>query len=107
MLSRSMCSTECTSSLHKKSTFHQVNTMLATCKNVLFPGHNYLLTTGADDPTLMSARAPARVIIKVLGHQHQWLAAGSDLEIGHFLEVASIVVTWWIVGGFALCLLII
>ena len=22
----------------------------ATAKNVLFPGHNYLLTTGADDP---------------------------------------------------------
>ena len=26
--------------------------MLATSKNVLFPGHNHLLTTGADDPTL-------------------------------------------------------
>ena len=27
-------------------------TMLATSKNVLFPGHNHLLTTGADDPSL-------------------------------------------------------
>ena len=33
------------------------------------------------------------------GHQYQWLAAGYDPEIGHFLEVASMVVTWWI-GAF-------
>ena len=26
--------------------------------------------------------ADARVIIKVKGHQHQWLADGYDLEIG-------------------------
>ena len=25
-----------------------------------------------------------RVIIKVKGHQYQWLAGGYDLEIGHF-----------------------
>ena len=38
----------------KKATIHQVTTMLATSKNILFPaaGHNYLLTTGADDPSL-------------------------------------------------------
>ena len=36
----------------QKATIHQVTTMLATSKNVLFPGHNHLLTTGADDPTL-------------------------------------------------------
>ena len=36
----------------QKATIHQVITMLATSKNVLFPGHNHLLTTGADDPTL-------------------------------------------------------
>ena len=23
-------------------------------------------------------------IIKVLGHEHRWLASGYDLEIGHF-----------------------
>ena len=39
-------------SLGKKATVHQVTTMLSTSKNVLFPGHNHLLTTGADDPTL-------------------------------------------------------
>ena len=38
--------------------------MLATSKNALFPGHNHLLTTGTDDPSLADARA----IIKVSGH---------------------------------------
>ena len=36
----------------KKATIHQLTTKLSTSKNVLFPGHNHLLTTGADDPTL-------------------------------------------------------
>ena len=36
----------------QKPTIHQVTTMLATSKNVLFPGHSHLLTTGADDLTL-------------------------------------------------------
>ena len=36
----------------KKATIHQVTTMLTTSKNVIFPGHNHLLTTGIDDPTL-------------------------------------------------------
>ena len=34
--------------LRKKATIHQVTTMLATSKNVPFPGHNHLLTTGTD-----------------------------------------------------------
>ena len=38
--------------VRKKATIHQVTTMLATSKNVLFSGHNHLLTTGIDDPTL-------------------------------------------------------
>ena len=45
---------------------HQVTTMLATSKNVLFLGHNHLLTTGTDDPSL----AGTWVIIKVSGHQN-------------------------------------
>ena len=36
----------------QKTTIHQVTTMLATPKNVLFLGHNHLLTTGVDDMTL-------------------------------------------------------
>ena len=38
--------------LGKKATIHQVTTMPSTPKNVLFPGHNHLLTTGANDLTL-------------------------------------------------------
>ena len=40
--------------LRKEAAIHQVGltTMLATSKYVLFPGHNHLLTTGTDDPTL-------------------------------------------------------
>ena len=36
----------------QKATVQEVTTMLATSENVLFTGHNHLLTTGADDPTL-------------------------------------------------------
>ena len=54
--------------------------MLATSKNILFPGHNHLLTTSSDDPLLAGTLA----IIKVLGYQYWWLAGGYDLEIGHF-----------------------
>ena len=36
----------------KKATIHQLTTMLFTSKNVIFPGHNHLLTPGADDPLL-------------------------------------------------------
>ena len=32
--------------------------MLSTSKYVLFPGHNHLLTMGADDPSLIIAWAP-------------------------------------------------
>ena len=64
--------------------------MLSTSKQVLFQGHNDLLTTGADNPSLAGARA----IIEVSGHQHRWLAGGHDLEIGTFLKVDSMVVTW-------------
>ena len=37
---------------HKKATIHQVTKMLDASKNVLFPGHNHLLTTGAYDLAL-------------------------------------------------------
>ena len=41
----------------QKATIHQVTTMLATSKYVLFLGHNYLLTTGTDDQTDYRTRA--------------------------------------------------
>ena len=56
---------------------------------MLSPGYNNLLTTGADDPTL------ARVITKVSGHQHRWLAGSYDLEIGH----VQMWIVWWLTGG--------
>ena len=58
-----LCSSH-SQSLGKKATIHQLTIMLSTFKNDLFPGHNHLLTSGADDPSL----AGARVIIKVKGH---------------------------------------
>ena len=54
--------------------------MLATSKSVLFPDHNHLQTTGADNPILWLSLKCQRV----KGHQYQWLAGGYDLEIGHF-----------------------
>ena len=54
--------------------------MLAASKSVVFPSHNHLLTTGTDEPSL----AGPRTIIKVSGHQYQWLAGGYDLEVGYF-----------------------
>ena len=81
-----MFTSECRANIHcaKTASIDHVTTTLATYKNVLCPCHNHLLTTGADDPTLIIARAPARVIIKVKGHQHRLLAGGYDLETGHF-----------------------
>ena len=39
-------------SLGKRATTHQLSTMLSNSKNVLFQGHNHLLTTSVDDPSL-------------------------------------------------------
>ena len=64
--------------------------MQATSENVLYPGYNHLLTTSTDDPSL----AGARVIIKVLGHQYRWLAAGYDLEMGHIWKW----IAWWLLS---------
>ena len=62
--------------LHKKATIHHVTTMLATSKNVLFPGHSHLLTTVLR--TIHFKYHPRT--IKLSGHQHQWLAGSYDLE---------------------------
>ena len=62
----------------QKNTIDQVTTTLATSKNVLFSGHNHLLITGTDDPTLLPE------LQQVKGHQYHWLAGGYNPEIGHF-----------------------
>ena len=49
-----------------------------------------VITTGADEPTLKLS--PERQQVK--GHQYLWLAGGN----GTFLEMASMVVSWWIVA---------
>ena len=54
--------------------------MLATSKNVLFPGYNHVLTTSTDGPTLWLSLEHQQV----KGHQYWWLAGSYDLEIGHF-----------------------
>ena len=66
--------------VQKNNTIHQVTTMLATSKNVLFPGHKHLLTTSTDDLTLWLSPEQERV----KGHQYRWLAGAYDLEIVHF-----------------------
>ena len=73
--------------------------MIATSEIVLFPGHNHLLTTGTDDPTLQLSPESQRV----KGHQYWWLAGGYDLEIGHFQKWLA----WWLPSRqwfFAQCL---
>ena len=54
------------------------------------PGNHHLLTTGTD---VIITLAGTLVIIKVSGHQHQWLWPGNR----KFLNVTSMVVSWWIV----------
>ena len=59
-----------------------LSTMLATSKKVLFPGHNHLLTTGADDPSLW------------LSPEHQWVTwwlfcAVSIAVLGHTSRIYS------------------
>ena len=67
--------------------------MLATSKNVQFPGHNHLLTTSIDDPTQIIVRVSVSEGLSVLV-VIRWLL----LRNRTFLEVANMVVTWWIVA---------
>ena len=48
--------------MRKKATIHQVTTMLANSKNVLFPSRNHLLTIGTDDLTLWLS--PERIALR-------------------------------------------
>ena len=43
-----------------------------------------LLIVWVHDQCIKKPLAGAQAIIKVSGHQHQWLAGGYDLEIGQF-----------------------
>ena len=72
-----------------------LTTMWATSKKVLFPGHNHLLTTGTDDPSLdrwcSGYNQTAESSVPVVSRR---LWPGNRT----FSEVVSIVVTWWIVA---------
>ena len=84
--------------LPRKATIHQVTTMLATSKNVLFP-----VITACYPPILMTLHSDyhprwcsgdnqsVRSSVKVVS---TWLWS----ENRTFWEVASMVVTWWIVA---------
>ena len=60
----------------QKTTMHQVTTMLATSKNVLFQGHNYLLTTGTGDPTLLLSPKCQQVFGSSVPVGSRWLCPG-------------------------------
>ena len=74
-------------SQRKRATVYQLTTMLSTSKNVLFPDHNHLLTTGADYPTLKSLpehqrfRSSALVISRWL-----WPANRTFLEVNSMVD---------------------
>ena len=76
--------------LRKKDTIHQVTTMLATSKNVLFSGHNH--------PTNHRYCWPDTLILAwtLASHQYRWLAGWLWPGNRTFLKVASMVVSWWI-----------
>ena len=76
---------------------HQVTTILAISKDVLFPGHNQLLTTSTAlhfdyrPNTREGDNQSVRSSVLVVS---SWLSPGNRT----FLEVASMVVNWWIVA---------
>ena len=99
--------------LHKKATIHQETTMLATSRNVLFPGYNHLLTTGADDLTLWLLPERQWAIRPRFNSFNARWRLGNNQSVGSsallvsrwlwpgtrtFLEQASMVVSWWIVA---------
>ena len=64
-------------------------------KNVLFSGHNHLLTTGTDDPTLITDRVPEIISVRSsVPVVSRWLWP----ENRTFLEVVSTVLTWWMMA---------
>ena len=89
--------------LCQNAMIHQVTTMLATSKNVLFPCHNHLLTIG---------------LITLHFNYHPRWCSGNNQSVGlsvpvvsrwlwpgnrTFLELASMVVTWWTVAFIVHC----
>ena len=80
--------------LHKKTTIHQVATMLATSKKLVEMSCFQVITTCLP-PVLMTQHWLSPEHQRVKGHQHQWIAGGYDLEIWHFYKWLA----WWLPGG--------
>ena len=80
-----------------KSHYPPGNHMLATTENVLVPGHNHLLTTGANGRhfyyCLSTSKGDNQSVGSSVSVVSRWLWPGTKT----FLVVASMVVTWWIV----------
>ena len=91
----------CSITGHSKATIHQLTTRLVTSKNVLFPGRNCLLATSTDDPLLCWWLGDNQNV----GSLDQLLTGGYDLE-DNIIEVAIMVVTWWIVGCFCTVIIV-
>ena len=68
--------------------------MLATSKNVLFPDHNHLLITCTDDPFTCWWSDDNESFGSSVLVVSRWLWLWNRT----FLEVSSMVVTWWIVA---------
>ena len=68
--------------LYQKATIHPLTTMLSTSKNVLFPGHNHLLTIAADDP---SFKLPCRLFTEgsVIPPEHRLMLVSFHRECIH------------------------
>ena len=77
-----------------KATIHQATTLLATSKYVIFPGHNHLLTTSTDDPSPHWCSGDNQSVGSSVLVVSRWLWPGNRT----FLEVASMVVTCYIVA---------
>ena len=90
--------------LHTKATIHQDTTMLATSKNVLFPGHDHHANHLYCWPdTLIITQVPVRVIIKANGHQYAGVVVNTGylmvsvfffLHSGHLLHQELIFTEW-------------
>ena len=89
----------CLTSLGKTTTIHQLAIMLATSKKVVFSGYNHPANNQYWWPdTLIIVQVLVKLILKVLSHQYQWLAEWLWPENRTFLEVSSLVVSWWILA---------
>ena len=78
----------------QKAIAHQVTTTLVTSKNVLFLGHNHVLTTGTDDLSLAGAWGDNQSVRSSAPVVRRWFWHWNRI----FLKVDSMVVTWWIVA---------